>query len=163
MYCCEGLFYYLRGVLKEEVMQIMVAQVAVYKPEDMGERLRKIRKEYKYSQEKFAELLNVSKDTVYNYEKGKTAIPHWCIMQLCQEFNISADYFFFGNYTPLNRNNISRKFKNIDTDNHKFEYDNNGEDLDMKLKEKIENYSNFDKEKIIDMIDVMFREKYQAI
>ena len=35
--------------------------------------------------------------------KGKTAIPHDLIKRLCQEFNVSADYFYFETDKPLVR------------------------------------------------------------
>ncbi len=47
----------------------------------------------------------MSKDTIYNYEKGKTAIPHDLIKRLCQEFNVSADYFYFETDKPLVEDN----------------------------------------------------------
>lgn len=42
----------------------------------------------------FAEKLNVTKDTIYKYEKNKTSIPHDIIRTLCQEYHLSADYFY---------------------------------------------------------------------
>ncbi len=66
-----------------------------FEAEVMGVQLKKLRKSLKLSQEKFAEMLGMSKDTIFNYEKGKTAIPHDVIKRLCQEFHISADYFYF--------------------------------------------------------------------
>lgn len=69
--------------------------------EMMGEQLRKLRKSVKLSQEKFAEKMSLSRDTIYNYEKGKTAIPHDVIKSLCLEFDISADYFYSDNENPF--------------------------------------------------------------
>ena len=54
----------------------MGTQNEVFDAEVMGEQLKKLRKKVKLSQEKFAERMGMSKDTIYNYEKGKTAIPH---------------------------------------------------------------------------------------
>ena len=62
---------------------------------------KKLRNASKLSQERFAERLGMSRDTIYNYEKGKTAIPHDLIKRLCQEFNVSADYFYFNIDKPL--------------------------------------------------------------
>ena len=69
--------------------------------EMMGEQLRKLRKSVKLSQEKFDEKMSLSRDTIYNYEKGKTAIPHDVIKSLCLEFDISADYFYSDNENPF--------------------------------------------------------------
>lgn len=79
----------------------MGTQDEVFDAEVMGGQLKKLRKATKLSQEKFAERLGMSKDTIYNYEKGKTAIPHDLVKKLCQEFNVSADYFYFEMDKPL--------------------------------------------------------------
>lgn len=79
----------------------MGTQDEVFDAEVMGAQLKKLRKSLKLSQEKFAEKLGMSKDTIYNYEKGKTAIPHDLVKRLCQEFNVSADYFYFEIEKPL--------------------------------------------------------------
>ena len=84
----------------------MGTQNEVFDAEVMGEQLKKLRKKVKLSQEKFAERMGMSKDTIYNYEKGKTAIPHDLIMRLCQEFNVSADYFYFKTDKPLADDNM---------------------------------------------------------
>lgn len=52
----------------------MGTQNEVFDAEVMGEQLKKLRKKVKLSQEKFAERMGMSKDTIYNYEKGKTAM-----------------------------------------------------------------------------------------
>lgn len=83
----------------------MGTQNEVFDAEVMGEQLKKLRKKVKLSQEKFAERMGMSKDTIYNYEKGKTAIPHDLIKRLCQEFNVSADYFYFETDKPLVEDN----------------------------------------------------------
>lgn len=49
----------------------MGTQNEVFDAEVMGEQLKKLRKKVKLSQEKFAERMGMSKDTIYNYEKGK--------------------------------------------------------------------------------------------
>lgn len=66
----------------KEVKQNMGTQNEVFDAEVMGEQLKKLRKKVKLSQEKFAERMGMSKDTIYNYEKGKTAIPHDLIKRL---------------------------------------------------------------------------------
>lgn len=82
----------------------MGTQDKVFDAEVMGGQLKKLRKARKVSQEKFAEQMGMSKDTIYNYEKGKTAIPHDLVKKLCQEFNVSADYFYFEKNCPLIEN-----------------------------------------------------------
>ena len=90
----------------------MGTQDEVFDAEVMGAQLKKLRKSLKLSQEKFAEKLGMSKDTIYNYEKGKTAIPHDLVKRLCQEFNVSADYFYFEVEKPLvEKNTINDVFE----------------------------------------------------
>ena len=84
--------------------------------------------------------MGLSKDTIYNYEKGKTAIPHDIIKRLCKEFHVSADYFYFDC-------DISLIYGDWE----------DGNDVERILIEKIKKHDEFEKRKIIDMIDVMFR------
>lgn len=121
-------------------MQNMKTPVTINDQEYMGLQLKQFRKKYGFkSQEKLAEFLGLSKDTIYNYEKGNTGIPYDIIRKLCTEFNVSADYFFFGQDLLLNVND------KVD-------------DVDVILNEKICRCDKFQKQKVIDMMDVMFRE-----
>lgn len=65
-------------------------------PEVLGKRLKDLRKNRNIKQDELAELFNVSVDSISNYERGKTMLPHWCIMEVCKKFHVSADYFYFG-------------------------------------------------------------------
>lgn len=77
MFCCGGLFLFTSTKFREkEVKQNMEIQDEVFDAEQMGRQLKKLRNASKLSQERFAERLGMSRDTIYNYEKGKTAIPH---------------------------------------------------------------------------------------
>ncbi len=112
MFCCGGLFLFTSTKFREkEVKQNMEIQDEVFDAELMGRQLKKLRNASKLSQERFAERLGMSRDTIYNYEKGKTAIPYDLIKRLCQEFNVSADYFYFNIDKPLKEPiNISDSF-----------------------------------------------------
>ena len=79
----------------------MITQIDFFDPVIMGKQLKRLRNSISLSQEKFAENIGMSKDSVYNYEKGKTAIPHDLVKKLCVEFNVSADYFYFEIDKPL--------------------------------------------------------------
>ena len=79
----------------------MKTQDKAFGPEKMGKQLRKLRNSIGMSQEEFAEKMNLSKDTVSNYERGRSYIPHDLVIKLCQEFNYSADYFYFEIEKPL--------------------------------------------------------------
>ena len=74
MFCCGGLFLFTSTKFREkEVKQNMEIQDEVFDAEQMGRQLKKLRNASKLSQERFAERLGMSRDTIYNYEKGKTA------------------------------------------------------------------------------------------
>lgn len=79
----------------------MGTQDEAFDPEIMGKQLRKLRRSIDLTQEEFAEKMHLSKDTVSNYERGKSLIPHDLIKKLCQEFNVSADNFYFETEKPL--------------------------------------------------------------
>ena len=113
----------------------MGTQDKVFVPEVMGEQLKKLRKSTKLSQEKFAEKLGMSKDTIYKYEKGKTAIPHDLVKRLCKEFNVSADYFYFEMNKPMVEN------KTVNT-NEAFT-------------RELEQCTDFEKEQLIGMLKIL--------
>lgn len=123
----------------------METPLIVYDSKSVGNRLKRLRKNNKITQEKLAEMLNVSKHTIYKYEKGQTAPSYECIIWLCQEFNVSADYFLFGYDKPLNQDG------NVENEKD--------ENLDELLKRMIAQCDNFKKKQIWDIINVMFRER----
>lgn len=55
-------------------------------------RLKNIRKENDYTQEKIGKLLNIDHSVWCRYEIGKTIIPTTFLYQFCKKFNVSADY-----------------------------------------------------------------------
>ncbi|MGO5113242.1 helix-turn-helix domain-containing protein [Oscillospiraceae bacterium LCP25S3_E10] len=79
----------------------MGTQYKVFNAEVMENQLRKLRNSTGMNQENFAEKLNLSKDTISNYERGVTSIPHDVITILCQKLNVSADFFYFEIDKPL--------------------------------------------------------------
>lgn len=60
-----------------------------------GKRLKVIRKQNNMTQAKLAERLLLSEDTISNIENGKTTCMPEHLVQMCQIFNVSADYFYF--------------------------------------------------------------------
>lgn len=69
----------------------------------IGKRIRDIRKKNGYTQIKLSEQLMLSVDSVSNIENGKTTCMPEHIMRLCQLFNVSSDYIYFG------KDNVSKK------------------------------------------------------
>ena len=72
-----------------------------YDAKVFGKRLQKLRKSRKMTQAELAELLFLSEDSISNYENGKTTCMPEHLTKICQIFNVSADYFYFGNMKEL--------------------------------------------------------------
>lgn len=73
----------------------------------VGDRIRKIRKMKKLTQEELASLLNTSQSTISAYEKGETLIITSFLYELCRRLNISMDYV-------TGRSNVIKIFENHD-------------------------------------------------
>lgn len=58
----------------------------------IGSRLKELRKSHNKTQQYIAKLCNTSQSTISSYESGKTLILTAFILEICKEFNISADY-----------------------------------------------------------------------
>ncbi len=57
-----------------------------------NERIKEIREEHSYTQQRVADLLNVGQRTYCDYESGKTRIPIDSIIILARHYNVSMDY-----------------------------------------------------------------------
>ena len=57
-----------------------------------GERLKNFRKELKYTQAKLAEILNISRTTITEYENGHLLISLPNLYTICKKYKVSADY-----------------------------------------------------------------------
>ena len=55
-------------------------------------RLKEIRKEHKYTQDKIAKILNTDNGVISRYESGKTLILTSFLREYSKIFNISSDY-----------------------------------------------------------------------
>lgn len=58
----------------------------------MGSKLKEIRQELKFTQEKLASKLNITRSLVTHYEKGIRTIKTADLKQICQMSGYSADY-----------------------------------------------------------------------
>ncbi len=68
----------------------------------LQEKIIKLRKENGWSQEEFAERMNVSRQAISRWENG-TALPDANnILQLSKLFNVTADYLLNEDYTSDN-------------------------------------------------------------
>lgn len=66
---------------------------------DIGERLVQKRKEKGYTQEKLAELIEVTPQMISYAEQGRKAMRPENIIKICCALNISADYLLMGKET----------------------------------------------------------------
>ena len=63
----------------------------------MKERILRIRKESKMSQDAFAEKLGLSKNFIWMLEKGERVPSERTIADICREFNINKEWLLTGN------------------------------------------------------------------
>lgn len=63
----------------------------------IGENIRKIRRENGLSQEAFASIVDVSRQTVSTWETGKSFPDSYSLAKICKEFDVKADEFFTDN------------------------------------------------------------------
>ncbi len=59
---------------------------------NIGERLKKVRKEKGETQTDIALLLQTTQHQISKYESGKHDIPAYRLAILCQHWSVSADY-----------------------------------------------------------------------
>lgn len=57
-----------------------------------GDRLKKVREERNYSQEKLAELLSIGALQIWRYENGETEPKGEMLAKIAKFLNVSADY-----------------------------------------------------------------------
>lgn len=58
----------------------------------LGERLKALRKEHRYTQEFLADYLNVTRPAIGNYEKGINEPPLQTLVKLADLYQISLDW-----------------------------------------------------------------------
>ena len=64
---------------------------------EIGARIKAYRKSMGISQEKLAEMINVSPHYIYEIERGTKAMSLETFVTLSEALNLSADYILFGN------------------------------------------------------------------
>lgn len=58
----------------------------------LGERLKELRKEHRYTQEFLADYLNVTRPAIGNYEKGINEPPLQTLVKLADLYQVSLDW-----------------------------------------------------------------------
>ncbi len=77
---------------------------------NLGNKILKIRKENKMSQEQFAEILNVTRQTVSNWENGNNYPDIETLIKISDKFNVSLDILLKGDKEMIK--DINKKIKN---------------------------------------------------
>ncbi|MBD5444288.1 MAG: helix-turn-helix transcriptional regulator [Lachnospiraceae bacterium] len=86
---------------------------------EIGRRIKTERKELGYTQEKLAEIVNVSPHYIYEIERGLKAMSLETLINISAALEISTDYILFGErqtefislYEQLNGMNKERRLK----------------------------------------------------
>jgi len=65
-----------------------------------GDRLKKVREERGYTQEKLAEFLNIGQLQIWRYENGETEPKADTLAKIASFLNVSADYLLGLSDTP---------------------------------------------------------------
>lgn len=63
---------------------------------DIGNRIREARLSAGYTQEAFAELIDISVNFVSEIENGKKGMSQETLYKLCKNLQLSADFILFG-------------------------------------------------------------------
>jgi transcriptional regulator with XRE-family HTH domain len=75
--------------------------------ETIGERIKLIRKENNYTQQRFADILGLKQNTVATYEMNKTTPSDRTIADICREFGVDRIWLETGvgePFRPVDRN-----------------------------------------------------------
>lgn len=80
-----------------------------YSAEEFGGRIRKIRRNNKMTQEKLADILILSVDSVSRIENGKVMCMPEHIVRICEIFNVTTDYLYFGTEKTKTEEAISQE------------------------------------------------------
>ena len=57
-----------------------------------GKKIKLLRERYGYSQEKLADLLECSPETIGRVERGIQTMKFWRLIRVCELFHVSLDY-----------------------------------------------------------------------
>ncbi len=71
---------------------------------NIGQRIKTVRKSQGITQEKLAELINVSPHYIYEIEKGLKKMSLETFISVTCALNISADYILFGSANSADNN-----------------------------------------------------------
>lgn len=73
----------------------------------IGERIKEVRKQLGYTQQRFADALGLKQNTIATYEMGKTIPSDRTITDICEKFGVDRVWLVDGIgdlFRPVNRN-----------------------------------------------------------
>lgn len=83
---------------------------------EIGRRIRLRRKQMDYTQERLAELMDVSVQMISNLEQGKKAIRPENLVKLCHFLAIDADYILTGRRAHAVHDDVWEKYASLPQD-----------------------------------------------
>ena len=90
---------------------------------NMGLRISQRRKELHLTQEKLAEKMGVSLQTISNIELGKKAIRPENLVKLCFFLEVSTDYILCGKRSDVLMNDTVAKLSELDPESYRLVQD----------------------------------------
>ena len=85
----------------------------------MGKRLADRRKELNLTQEKLAEKVDVSLQTISNIELGKKAVRPDNLAKLCCELDVTSDYILFGKRSKKQLDILIKEISSLSPDDYR--------------------------------------------
>lgn len=85
---------------------------------NMGNRISERRKEMNLTQEKLAEKMGVSLQTISCIELGKKAIRPENLANLCIHLKVSADYILYGKRDEKQMNELTSKLSELSSEEY---------------------------------------------
>lgn len=81
----------------------------IFDPKVMGMKLKKLMKDNELKRVDLADKLGISEDMVYRYEIGSYPLKHDYIVELCNMYDVSLDYFYYKEET-VKQEDIKKEF-----------------------------------------------------
>lgn len=89
----------------------------VYDIAQSGERIRQLRKQNGYTQERLAQMLNIDRSFYSRIESGKSGCSIELFVHISELFGVSLDYLILGKYSKIFLNDSERTLIREDIDN----------------------------------------------
>lgn len=91
-----------------------------YHKEDLGERIQRKRKSLNYTQEQLAEMVNTSKNTISNIERGKNSPSIEFIVEICNVLGGDPSYYILGKVPNEDINKYNNSLMQLSSNERKF-------------------------------------------